>query len=96
MNFAEGVARANDLAAAVDADDSEVERNIEIQQRVEGQPAAYVNHAMEDWIRLNFFFFWFFFWIFKTLITFIFVLVFQSLLIVWLGYQLYDLIHIRT
>jgi len=45
---AEGVARANDLAAAVDADDSEVERNIEIQQRVEGQPAAYVNHAMED------------------------------------------------
>ena len=48
LNFAEGVARANDLAAAVDADDSEVERNIEIQQRVEGQPAAYVNHAMED------------------------------------------------
>jgi len=43
---------ANNLAAAAQTNDSENASHSESQsesQRVDGQPVAYVNHAMEEW-----------------------------------------------
>ena len=51
FNFTDALVMANNLAAAAQTNDSENASHSESQsesQRVDGQPVAYVNHAMEE------------------------------------------------